>query len=71
MKNHLTDIANFIDKFRLVSIVLIVFSCFLTYEIAFWFMSIDVPNAPQAAFSGGFGLALVGLLKYFLENRIK
>lgn len=62
--------AEFLDKHRVFSLLLIAFACYLVYEISFWFMALPTPNNAQAGFASTFGLSIVGLLKYYLENRI-
>lgn len=61
---------DWLDKFRVFSLLFIFFACYMTYDIGNWFMSLETPNNAQAGFAGTFGLALVGMLKYYIENRL-
>jgi len=58
-----------IRKYRLISVLFVLFSCVLAYNITMWFMGLDNPNNSQSAFASAAVLALIGIGKYWMETK--
>jgi len=55
--------------YRIVSVVIIVFSGFLSLRITDWFMNLPSPTNSQAGFASAVVLALVAIGKYWMETK--
>lgn len=60
---------NWLKRNRFFPRIIVAIVLILCVEIAQWFMNLETPNNAQAGFTGAFGLSLVGIVRYYLENK--
>jgi len=60
---------HFLRRYRVVTVLFIVFSCKLAVDITQWFMALPAPNNAQGGFASATVLALIGIGKYWMETK--
>jgi hypothetical protein len=57
-----------INNYRIFPRIIIILVMFFCNEVWIWFSGLDIPTTEQAGFASAVILAIVGVVKYYLES---